>query len=96
MDKISHLLSGVLHKRGLKDQAHASHATFLAAQWIADHIPHCSAQLHLIALKDRCLLIEADHPIAAQELMQKAQALCMFLQESCDIGTIDVRVSRSK
>lgn len=96
MDRISQLVPRVLAKRGLKDQAGASYAVFLAKEWISEHAPPCTELCSVHSLSDSVLEIHADHPIILQELHQQAVALKEYLNGFEGISVTDIRIIRSK
>lgn len=96
MDRLSDLMGKVLSRRGLKDQAQASHVVYLAQVWIEERIPTVSAYLKVKSLRDGILSIESSHAIASQELKQQAQALLQHLRDSVDVPISDIAIQRSR
>lgn len=92
MDKVSDLMGKILAKRGLKDQAHASYAVYIATTWISEHLPNVSNQLHPRRLEHGILLIESDHSIASQELRNCSEELLGFLNSHEDLSVSAVSI----
>ena len=65
MDKISALLPKVLRKRGLKDEADASHVVFAADAWLRSHSAPEDAMAQ--KLRNGELIIKVEHSASAQE-----------------------------
>ena len=94
MDKLSSLIPRVLNKRGLRDEASASHVTYLSMLWIQENLPDCSQYLVVSKHSAAVLHVESDHSIASQELSQVSQALLDYLNSHDGISIDDIRISR--
>ncbi len=89
MDKLSHLLQRVLHRRGIHGEASAAHVVYLANRWINTKLPEISASVHAVSLQNGVLTVECEHSIAAQEMQNVSETMQDYLN-----GASDLRVSR--
>ena len=98
MDKLGTILPGVLQKRGLKDHAQASVVVHLAELWIEKHLPHISASLHAVTLRDgSSLILESTNSIAAQEMMPHLDPLLRYLKSEAPQHALrEIRVIRER
>ncbi len=96
MDRLDKLLPSVLRKRGLFQQAQASHAVHAAALWITDVLPGFADFLRPTSLRDGILHIEGDHPIALQELSMKSGDLLSSLHERGHSNVTEISIVRSR
>jgi len=95
MERLSQLIPRVLSKRGLKSQAIASYAVFLATEWLHEHLGDTSKKLSVKSLKDTVLSIESDHPVASQELSQIRESLKSHLNSYEGILVSDISIIRA-
>ena len=96
MDKISQLIPKVLEKKGLKDQASASYAVYLAIDWLHAQSGALGEHCIVTTLKDQVLTIECLHSIAMQEIHQKSDDLLSHLNSFCDISVRSISIIRSR
>ncbi|HLC75916.1 MAG TPA: hypothetical protein VJB82_02240 [Candidatus Peribacterales bacterium] len=95
MDKVSSLLSRVLSKRGLKDEADASYIVHTANDWLKVN----GAPENAIAtmLKNGVLVISVPTAIAGQECYALNEDLLLALQKKFPSSRpIQIRIQRSK
>lgn len=96
MDKISALIPKVLAARGLKDQAGASYAVYIAIDWLhslsVDLAEHCI----VTTIKDGVLTIECLNSVAMQEMNQKSAELRSHLNSFDGISVNSILIIRSR
>lgn len=83
MERLDTLMPAVLRKRGLMGHASAALITHRANAWFAEHLPAFVQDLRATSLKDKELIITAQHSIAAQECQQCSDQLMRYLREDC-------------
>jgi len=96
MDKISALIPKVLSRRGLKDQAGASYAVYLAVDWLHNVSVGLAEFCIVTTLKDGILTIECLNSVAMQELNQKSEELKAHLNAIDGISIRDITITRSR
>lgn len=96
MDKISKLIPKVLAARGLKSQADASYAVYLAVDWLHTQSVGLAEQCIVTTLKDQTLTVECLHSIALQEMQQKSEDLKAYLNSFEGIVVRAISIIRSK
>ncbi len=84
MDSIHSVLSKVLHRRGLEREARAAQATYAADRVMLAILPNVAPLLKAKSCKQGTLIIEAAHPIAAQECQLKIPELLVLLEKELD------------
>ena len=95
MERVGSLLSKVLAKRGLKDQAIASLIVHQAQEWLVDALPPFHDMIHVQKCENGVLFVKCEHSIAAQECHQVVDGLLEYLKGECGFTVVEsVRIMR--
>ncbi len=95
MDRVSQLIPKVLSKRGLKDQAGASHAVYRAIDWLHSQSSSLGEQCIITTLQDGVLTIECQNSIAMQEMQALSEKLKEELNRISGVCVQRIAVIRS-
>lgn len=95
MDRLSDLMPRVLNKRGLKGQAQAAQATWIARQWLTEQLPLNNEEIHIDRFAEATLWLSVDSAIAAQECQQIVHMLQDHLKKELGVPVESVRITRS-
>jgi hypothetical protein len=98
MDRLSKILLRVLRSKGLKQHADAALVLQRAQEWLDEHLPELRDSLMPHSLhEDGTLVIECEHPSAAQECLASLPHLKIFLREECGFAPVrSIRLIRSR
>lgn len=96
MDKISALIPRVLASRGLKDQAGASYAVYLAIDWLHSFSVDLAQFCIVTTVIDGVLTIECMNSVAMQELSHKSDELRLHLNSFDGISVRTILIIRSR
>ena len=94
MQHIKSLIPKVLGRRGLKDQAAASHIVYCAKKWLKKHHPILNEQYTVVTFAEAELCIRVENSIVAQEMAQLAELLKKHLNAISDITVESIRIIR--
>ena len=95
MEKLSHLLPGVLQKRGLHAHAHGAHAVFVVQEWMKECFPSLQSEVTARVVKEGVLTIACAHSIALQEVQMRVKELLAYLSTACPQANIrEIRLVR--
>src|SRR3989344_3244876 len=83
MDRISTVLSRVLSRRGLSQEAQASLVVHRAREWITLHAPSLVGGVYVERIVGEDLLLSFDHSLFAQEAQAFLPSLLAFLRSEC-------------
>jgi len=79
MERIGDLIPDAARRLGLEDELRLARATSTFAAIVAERIPGAAGAARLVRIEGATLLVEADHPIVAQELrLRTAELLAAF------------------
>lgn len=90
MDRVSSLLSRVLHKRGIEAHAQSALIVHRAQQWLHERSPALRTGAKATRVKDGALIVTCMHSIALQECNDSATDLIAYLKENCPSGAVSV------
>jgi len=97
MDRLSLLLPGILHKRGLHSQAKASLVVHQATEWLHGALPLFITDLDVLKFADGTVTIAAKNSIAAQECQQVLPLLQEYLVKDCQqTGIESLQITRQR
>ncbi len=96
MDLASHILTGVLQKRGLRGHAESALVTHRAKEWIKKHAPTVASSIHVRTFRDGELFLECTHAIALQECAGFMRDLQHYIQSQCSfVKILHIKILRA-
>jgi predicted nucleic acid-binding Zn ribbon protein len=75
MERIGDLIPDAARRLGLEDELRLARATSTWAAIVAERIPVAAGAARLVRIDGSTIVVEADHPIVAQELRLRADEL---------------------
>jgi hypothetical protein len=81
MDRLSTLLSKILRKHGIKDEAEASLIVHAATQWFAMNLPASEGSITVQKLEGGTLLVACAQAPLQQECFARQEDLLQYLRE---------------
>ena len=94
MERIGDLIPDAARRLGLEDELRLARATSTWAALVAELVPPAAGATRLAAIVGPAIIVEADHPIVAQELrLRSSELLAAFAAAPGGVVCRELRVT---
>ncbi len=94
MERIGDIIPDTARRLGLEEELRLARATSTWTAIVAERVPAAVGATRLVRIDGRAIVVEADHPIVAQEMrLRSAELLEAFASAPGGVSAAELRVT---